>query len=196
MKDDEKNGSKSFYIKLISGDDKLLMASNVVNDTLPFRDDKLETDTQLKHVNLIARFEISIPDQATNPCCSCEHLLRNKDLTSIRLSNNIGVAWDNLKSYITQNNSSNKQQICKHCKKSIKQNQMPARCVLNGLNNEPVPLELQGLDALSMQLIQLAKCFQTVVRLGTYTCKVPTYNSLTACKGTVFLPLPLHYHCI
>uniref|UniRef100_A0A1X7UVB0 Uncharacterized protein n=1 Tax=Amphimedon queenslandica TaxID=400682 RepID=A0A1X7UVB0_AMPQE len=36
------------------------------------------------------------------------------------------------------------------------------------------------------------KCFQTVVRLGTYTAKVPIYNSLKACKGTVFyLPLPL-----
>ena len=30
------------------------------------------------------------------------------------------------------------------------------------------------------------------MRLGTYTGKVPTYNSLQACKGTMFfLPLPL-----
>ena len=48
------------------------------------------------------------------------------------------------------------------------------------------------LDPLSRQLIQCAKCYQTIVRLGTYTAKVPTYNSLKACKGTMFfLPLPL-----
>ena len=45
--------------------------------------------------------------------------------------------------------------------------------------------------ALSKQLIQRAKAFQTVVRLGTYTGKVPTYNSLKACHGAMFfLPLP------
>ena len=37
-----------------------------------------------------------------------------------------------------------------------------------------------------------AKCFQTIVRLGTHTLKVPTYNSLKALKGAMFyLPLPL-----
>ena len=39
-------------------------------------------------------------------------------------------------------------------------------------------------------------CIQTVVRLGTYTCKVPLYNSLKACKGNVFfLPLPFNKTC-
>ena len=69
---------------------------------------------------------------------------------------------------------------------------MPARCVLNGLQTVPIPPELAVLDQLSRQLIQRAKCYQTVVRLGTYT-EVPTYNSLKACKGTMFfLPLPLN----
>ena len=55
-----------------------------------------------------------------------------------------------------------------------------------------MPAELAKLDVLSRQLIQRAKAFQTIVRLGTYTAKVPIYNSLKACKGTMFfLPLPL-----
>ena len=55
-----------------------------------------------------------------------------------------------------------------------------------------VPPELSRLDCLSKQFIQLAKVYQTVVQLGTYTSKVPTYNSLKACKGSMFfLPLPL-----
>ena len=70
---------------------------------------------------------------------------------------------------------------------------MPPRCVLNGLQTVPVPTELNILDPLSRQLIQRAKCYQTIVRLGTYTGKVPIYNSLKACKGTMFfLPLPLN----
>ena len=57
----------------------------------------------------------------------------------------------------------------------------------------PIPEELAQLDCLSTQLIQRAKCYQTVVRLGTFTGKVPIYNSLKACKGTMFfLPLPLN----
>ena len=69
---------------------------------------------------------------------------------------------------------------------------MPGRCVLNELEVEPVPQDLQKLDPLSKQLILWEKVFQPVIRLGTYTGKVPSYNSLKACKGTMFfLPLPL-----
>ena len=53
--------------------------------------------------------------------------------------------------------------------------------------------ELANLDCLSRQFIQRAKAYQIVVRLGTYTNKVPVYNSLKACKGNMFfLPLPMH----
>ena len=69
---------------------------------------------------------------------------------------------------------------------------MPSCCILNGLITEPMPAELAKLDALSRHLIQRVKAFQTIVRLGTCTAKVPIYNSLKACKGTMFFfPLPL-----
>ena len=72
--------------------------------------------------------------------------------------------------------------MCKYCKPLIQKNILPPHCV-----------ELRKLDPLSTQLIQRAKCYQTVVRLGTYTAKVPIYNSLKACKGTIFfLPLPMN----
>ena len=61
-----------------------------------------------------------------------------------------------------------------------------------GLETVPIPPELSKLNALSSQLIQCAKCYQTVIRLGTYTAEVPVYSSLKACKGTMFfLPSPL-----
>ena len=60
----------------------------------------------------------------------------------------------------------------------IRRNLMPPHCVLNGLQTVPIPMELAVLDPLSRQLIQRAKCYQTIVRLGTYTGNVPTYNCL------------------
>ena len=39
----------------------------------------------------------------------------------------------------------------------LKNNKLPPRCVLNGLE-----VELAKLDALSAQLIQLAKCYQII----------------------------------
>ena len=83
--------------------------------------------------------------------------------------------------------------MCYYSKCRVRAGITPARCVLNGLQTVPIPPELAALDLLSRQLIQRAKCYQTVVRLGTYTGKVPRYNSLQACKGTMFfLPLPLN----
>ena len=67
--------------------------------------------------------------------------------------------------------------LCNYCKPNIANNTMPPCCVLNGLQTEPIPEELSKLDVLSGQLIQRAHAFQTVVHLGTYTAKVPIYNS-------------------
>ena len=48
------------------------------------------------------------------------------------------------------------------------------------------------LNALGRQLIQRAKPFQTIIRLATYTGKIPIYNATKGLKGTMFfLPLPL-----
>ena len=105
------------------------------------------------------------------------------------------VKWKSLKRHILQNNSGAALQthyVCQYCRPVLNKDKMPSRCILNGLFTEPMPKELEALDPLSKQLIQRGKAFQAVVRLGTHTGKVPTYNSLKACKGTMFfLPLPL-----
>ena len=44
---------------------------------------------------------------------------------------------------------------------------MPPRCILNGLLTEAVPEELKRLDALSRQLVQRAKAFQTIEVFAT-----------------------------
>ena len=102
--------------------------------------------------------------------------------------------WPLLKEYMLKENAGAADEthfMCSYCKHLIKMDKMPSRCILNGLHVVEVPPELSRLDCLSKQFIQLAKTYQTV-QLGTYTSKVPTYNSLKTCKGSMFfLPLPL-----
>ena len=169
---------------------------NAINDGEkddPFRIPNLDTVLYFQYSDAIDEFKRALSDQAVNACCSCERLLRKKSVTEAK--NLDSDVWNNLLDYIRENNpvALNKvMYICNHCKPIVRKNEVPARCVLNGLKCEPLPKELDNFDPLSCQLIQRAKCFQTIVRLGTHTLKVPTYNSLKALRGAMFyLPLPL-----
>ena len=71
--------------------------------------------------------------------------------------------------------------IGNYCKPRIFNGVVPALCP-NGLKTVPLPKVLGNLDPLRVQLIQRAKCYQTVIRLWAYTAKVPVYNSFKACK--------------
>ena len=157
----------------------------------------LEPQLLIKHAQTISDLEKEIDDDPVHPCCSCERLQQRKCVTRVSLSDNLGSkVWPALKAFILEHDSDVNKQVlymCNYCKPFIKQDILPARCVLNGLQTVPMPPVLAKLDCLSKQLIQRAKCYQTVVRLGTYTAKVPVYNSLKACKGTMFfLPLPFN----
>ena len=100
-------------------------------------------------------------------------------------------AWQRTKALVLQNGVTEQLlYICQYCRPFLNKNTIPARRVLNGLVTEPTPPEL---NALCKQLIQRAKAFQIIVRLGTYSGKVPAYNALQACRGCMFfLPLPLN----
>ena len=152
----------------------------------------IETDLYVEHAELIADIEKRFADDAEYPCCSCERLLQRKQVTKFKFSDDkfCSDAWRDLKLHISQNNSQaaylQPHYVCQYCRPILNKNNMPCRY---GMVTEPVPKELQVLDPLSKQLIQWGKAFQAIVRLGTYTGKVPTYNSLKACKGAIFFPL-------
>ena len=151
----------------------------------------------LTHAALITELDKEINDFPEHVCCCCDRLNQRKSISVVRLSDNFNSdVWPDLKCHILKNNPDAAKQVlymCYYCKNMIRSNKMLPRCVLNGLQTVPIPLELAVLDPLSRQLIQRAKCYQTIVRLSTYTGKVPHYNSLKACKGTMFfLPLSLN----
>ena len=157
----------------------------------------LESDLHVEHAELIEVIEKDFADDAEFPCCSCERLFQRKNVTEFKFSDSKfhSNVWKSLKCYILQVNPSAGGQthyVCQFCRPKLNGNTMPNRCILNGLITEPVPKELKELDPLSKQIIQRGKAFQAIIRLGTYMGKVPSYNSLKACKGTMFfLPLPL-----
>ena len=145
---------------------------------------------------LINDYEKQLLDDPDHVCCSSERLHRRKSVSKLLVSGNLGsIVWPKLKAFILQNNETEETDtlfMCTFCKSRITNDTMPPRCVLNGLQSVTVPAELAKLDSLSLQLLQRAKFFQTVVRLGTYTGKVSTSNALRACRGVMFyLPLLL-----
>ena len=156
----------------------------------------LESHLHVEHAELIADVGHFLADDAQFPCYSCELLIQRKQVTAFNFSDTrfFSDIWIKLKTHrrVIQ------RPICRRitCVNTVglflNKNNMPCRCILNSLITEPVPKELQVLDPLSKQLIQRGKAFQAIFRLGTYTGKVPNYNALKACKGTMlFLPLPL-----
>ena len=161
------------------------------------RQPNLEAQLLISRAELISQLEDEVQGFPEYACCSCERLHQRKRLTRVNLSDELSHdVRPQLKSYILEQTPDAGDHVlfmCKYCRHMIKQNKLPPRCVINGLQVVPMPPELSALDSLSIQLIQRAKCYQTIVTLGTYTGKVPIYNSLKACKGTVFfLPLPLN----
>ena len=93
--------------------------------------------------------------------------------------------WMELKEYIalcTPNANDASLYVCQYCRPLLNSNKLPCRCVLNGLEAEPVPPELTNLDHLSKQLIQRAKGAVGHIHKPTIHFKL---------AREFFLPLPL-----
>ena len=105
---------------------------------------QLESQLVVKHAKLITQLEKEISDYPLHVCCSCEQLHQRKSVTRVNISDNLGSeVWERLKSFILQQNPSACDMfMCKYCKPLIRNNKLPARCVLNGLELDPVPPEL------------------------------------------------------
>ena len=166
---------------------------NIVNQSEDLKD--LETQLQVKHAGVINNWIKELNDDAEFVCCSCDRLNKRSNVTKVKFDGCKfnSELWQTLITHIKPCLTNNEQfYVCKYCLKLLNSNKMPPHCILNGLETVPIPRELANLDPLSCQLIQRAKAFQTIIRLGTYTGNVPKYNSLKACKGTMFfLPLPI-----
>ena len=157
-----------------------------------------ESHLEVEFASIIEEFYKNVKEDWQYVCCSCERLFLKKVPTHFTFAAEKfnSSAWVVLRNYLLEKDpdaDTKTLYVWNYCRPIVNKehNNIPARCVLNGLYTEPIPEELSNLNALESQFIQCAKCFQTVIRLGTYTGKIPIYNRIKVIKGTIFfLPLP------
>jgi len=131
----------------------------------------------------------SLPDSV---CVSCERLLFAKSMKK-KISSIVREtkAWASFKSGMQICESDDALSLCDYCHGKFRADEIPNRCVLNGLRTDSLPNDLQGLNFLEKILVQKGNCFQTVVRLGNVTSHRPKTEMVKAVKGCVLhLPLP------
>ena len=156
----------------------------------------VENNLLIEHAQLITQFENEIDEYPEHVCCSCECLYLKKSITKVKLTDKLGNSlWFRLKEY-TLGQYPNTDEVGTLYSAIIRSLPLKTISCPQGvclMDSEQVPIsdELAKLDALSAQLIQLAKCYQTVIRLGTYTGKVPIYNSLKHVMGPCS-----SFHCL
>ena len=98
----------------------------------------VENKLLIEHAQLITQFESEVDDYPEHVCCSCECLCQRKSVTKVKLSDKLGNAvWPRQKEFILgqcpNTNEVGTMYMCNYCKSSIKNNKLPPRCVLNGL---------------------------------------------------------------
>lgn len=128
-------------------------------------------------------------------CISCQTLnfrQKSTDLNKLRKPINTEI-WLNLTNYLKLKPLLNSDYICDNCLKKIRSNELPSTCILNNLDSGDIPEELSSLNDYEKILIQRAKVFQVVQRLGTISKKnLPHSMRVQNLKGRTFhLPLPL-----
>ena len=80
--------------------------------------------------------------------------------------------------------------ICLYCKGILDKGKIPSTCLLNDMYRGKCPPELLCLNYVEMMMCRLVKCFQTIIRPGAISSKMPRIDRLQAVKGR-FIHLPL-----
>uniref|UniRef100_A0A914W3E2 DUF6570 domain-containing protein n=1 Tax=Plectus sambesii TaxID=2011161 RepID=A0A914W3E2_9BILA len=115
---------------------------------------------------IIDNFNKGIRDFRFIPCKVCERLYRQSELDEVPLT-------DFLRTLLPADFSSDIVMICADCKKVAVPPQgkvptMPPMTAANGMGVDEVPPELQDLNWVETVLVQLAKPFQTMIKLKPY----------------------------
>lgn len=134
-------------------------------------------------------------DTAEYVCVSCERLCYRRYVT--KLTSRVKIdnpMWRDLMLRIQQNTTQkDTRYICNYCRGKFHKGLMPVYCIWNNLLTNHVPEVISSLNTFEKILIQRAKAFQTVLKMGTVmNKKLPQRQMMQKVKGRTFhLPLPL-----
>ena len=133
-------------------------------------------ENQLREDNAIAinAFNARNLQLAEYPCISCMKLCFKREVTELAACIE-GNAWKRLLDHYESNpvvdDGLPTGYICDYCIKKFRAGVLPARCILNGLLFENVPIEIAQLNQYEKVLIQRAKAFQVVTKMKTVAGK-------------------------
>lgn len=199
----------SFHEKMLNLEKALTSADlDTLNAIITVAQEKVNTykhrqiNTILSDEDIISRYSKAFKaltkrsmDTPRYACVSCERLCCKKDVSEInRLEKQMDSSpiWRDLMAHIKEHNI-NSEYICDYCERKFRDGILPAYCVLNNLFVHDVPDLITSLNTFEKILIQRAKAFQTVVKMGTViNKKLPERQMVQKVKGRTFhLPLPL-----
>lgn len=158
-----------------------------------------ENDIYKTYKQAFSKYNERCLDVAKFPCISCDKLCFKREcsqvnrLRSVPCNRNWDILFEFIESRPHFNDGLPTGYICHHCLEYFRSDKMPPRCILNGLDFGVVPEEIKVLNPYEKILIQRAKCFQMVTRMGTVAKKhLPSTHKIQKVCGTTFhLPLPL-----
>ena len=80
--------------------------------------------------------------------------------------------------------------ICNSCRISLNKGETPANSMINNMYAGETPEVLKVLNPIELMFVSKTKCFQTIVKPGPISCKLPKSERLSAIKGNmIHLPL-------
>ena len=213
---------KQFYIHIQRIEDALNKSNveelkNILSEAdrlaMPFRNNNTEIcldekEIKDKYSRGIKEYTKIAMDPPKIPCVSCERLCCSRKMVPVSnykksylelmkdlldVSVELPDYWKQLKDYYKDYEEFNCGFMCQFCMNKFKNNSLPSTCILNSLYVKDTPEEISTLNMYERILIQRAKAFQTVVKMGTVMKKnLPNYVKIDKVKGRTFhLPLPL-----
>ena len=80
--------------------------------------------------------------------------------------------------------------ICNPCRNNLNKGEVPAHSMINGMYTGETPQVLKVLNPIEQMFVSKVKCFQTIIKPGPISSKLPQSERLTAIKGNlIHLPL-------
>ena len=80
--------------------------------------------------------------------------------------------------------------LCKSCRFALNKGQVPANSLMNNMFTGETPDVLKVLNPIELMFVSRTKCFQTIVKPGPISSKLPLSERLNAIKGNlIHLPL-------
>ena len=80
--------------------------------------------------------------------------------------------------------------ICNSCRNSLNKGEVPANSMINGMYTGETPQVIKVLNPIEQMFVSKVKCFQTIIKPGPISSKLPQSERLTAIKGNlIHLPL-------